>query len=84
MLRYVDDGAGMSSTQVKRAFEPFFTTKLGQGGSGLGLYIAYNLVHAVLGGTIRLASEPGRGVSFELELPVVAPVVRDEDAGNVV
>ncbi|MFO0694038.1 MAG: PAS domain S-box protein [Polyangiales bacterium] len=84
VLRYVDDGAGMSSTQVKRAFEPFFTTKLGQGGSGLGLYIAYNLVHAVLGGTIRLASEPGRGVSFELELPVVAPVVRDEDAGNVV
>lgn len=84
VLRYTDDGAGMSATQVKRAFEPFFTTKLGHGGSGLGLYIAYNLVHAVLGGTIRLTSEPGKGVRFELDLPTVAPNVRDDVTPTIV
>jgi PAS domain S-box-containing protein len=68
-----DDGVGMPSATLKRIFEPFFTTRLGQGGSGLGLYIAYNLVTGVLGGTIEVESTPGVGSSFTLNLPRRAP-----------
>ncbi|MBI1892235.1 MAG: HAMP domain-containing histidine kinase [Burkholderiales bacterium] len=73
VLSYTDNGVGMSEEVVRRAFDPFFTTKLGSGGSGLGLYIIYNLTTAVLGGTIQLDSKTGRGASFTLTLPRVAP-----------
>jgi len=72
-LSYADDGVGISAIDAKRVFDPFFTTKLGSGGSGLGLYIVYNLTTAVLGGSIKLSSTPGQGVLFELRLPLVAP-----------
>lgn len=72
-LHYIDNGGGMSSNVAQQAFDPFFTTKLGKGGSGLGLYIVYNLVTAVLGGSIVLRSAPGEGVDFEMVLPKVAP-----------
>ncbi len=69
---FEDDGCGMSSAVARRVFEPFFTTRLGHGGSGLGLYLAYNLVTAVLGGSIELV-EFSRGARFELVLPLQAP-----------
>ena len=72
-LYFTDNGMGMNEATTRRAFDPFFTTKLGKGGSGLGLYIVYNLATVVLGGTIKLASSPGQGTSFELLLPRVAP-----------
>jgi two-component system, NtrC family, sensor kinase len=72
-LSFADDGIGMSEATARRAFDPFFTTKLGKGGSGLGLYIAYNLATVVLGGSISLSSSPGQGARFELLLPRVAP-----------
>jgi signal transduction histidine kinase len=73
LLRYCDDGVGIGESVAKRVFDPFFTTKLGSGGSGLGLYIVYNLTTAVLGGHIKLSSAPGQGACFELLLPLVAP-----------
>ncbi|MCG2579021.1 HAMP domain-containing histidine kinase [Dechloromonas sp. XY25] len=72
-LRYADNGLGISAADAKKVFDPFFTTKLGNGGSGLGLYIVYNLTTAVLGGSIKLSSPPGQGVLFEFRLPLVAP-----------
>lgn len=72
-LYFTDNGMGMNEATARRAFDPFFTTKLGKGGSGLGLYIVYNLATVVLGGAIKLASSPGQGASFELLLPRVAP-----------
>lgn len=72
-LTFSDDGIGMTEATARRAFDPFFTTKLGKGGSGLGLYITYNLATVALGGTIKLASSPGQGARFELLLPRVAP-----------
>lgn len=72
-LTYADDGVGIDKADAKRIFDPFYTTKLGSGGSGLGLYIVYNLTTGVLGGTIKLSSTPGQGVRFELLLPLVAP-----------
>lgn len=71
-ITYTDDGVGMPEAAVGRAFDPFFTTRLGRGGSGLGLYIVYNLVTAVLGGQIQLTSPPHGGVEFVLTLPLVA------------
>lgn len=68
-----DNGVGMSPDLMLKAFDPFFTTKLGQGGSGLGLHIVYNLVHGVLGGEISLTHPQGRGLVFVLSLPKVAP-----------
>jgi signal transduction histidine kinase len=68
-LDFSDDGAGMNAEARGKVFEPFFTTRRGQGGSGLGLYIVYNLVTAKLGGTISCESEPGRGTRFAIAFP---------------
>lgn len=67
-----DDGRGIAAEHRPRIFDPFFTTKLGQGGSGLGLSISYNIVNSLLGGRIEVASGAG-GSTFTLELPLVAP-----------
>jgi PAS domain S-box-containing protein len=63
-----DSGAGIDDAVRRRLFEPFFTTK--PRGTGLGLSICYSLVHAH-GGTIEVASEPGRGSRFVIDLPVI-------------
>jgi signal transduction histidine kinase len=68
-IEYADDGAGMTAEVLQHAFEPFYTTRRGSGGSGLGLYIAYNLATQSLRGTIRCASSPGTGTRFEIEYP---------------
>jgi ligand-binding sensor domain-containing protein/signal transduction histidine kinase len=68
-LTYADDGRGMSEAVRTRIFEPFFTTRRGQGGSGLGMHIVYNLATQVLRGTIRCESEPGKGVKFTIRFP---------------
>ncbi|WP_186455755.1 ATP-binding protein [Nitrospirillum pindoramense] len=79
-LRVQDNGAGMSEDVRRRLFEPFFTTKLGQGGSGLGMHIVYNIVTGILGGSIAVAASPGQGTSVTLTLPLVAPQT-DDSAG---
>lgn len=73
LLVVKDDGVGMTPEVRRRLFEPFFTTRLGQGGSGLGLHIARNIVMGLLGGTIEAVSEPAQGAEFRITLPVVAP-----------
>lgn len=72
LLDYFDDGAGMAPETLQHAFEPFYTTRRGSGGSGLGLYIAYNLVTRALQGKIRCESALGKGAHFIVELPSVA------------
>jgi len=74
-LLIADDGVGIPQAHLARVFDPFFTTKLGQGGSGLGLNIVYNLVTKTLGGTIHVASTEGQGASFRMILPRKAPVI---------
>ncbi len=76
-LLFSDDGKGIAAHHLSHVFEPFFTTRLGQGGSGLGLHICYNIVQAVLGGSLSVSSEPGRGAQFKLILPRVAPQQRN-------
>jgi two-component system, NtrC family, sensor kinase len=68
-----DDGVGMAPEVLQRIFEPFYTTRFGQGGSGLGLHIARNIVVGLLGGAIDVRSAPGQGAEFRMVIPLVAP-----------
>ena len=74
-LHFSDNGIGIVEANIKHIFDPFFTTKFGQGGSGLGLNVVDNIVHRILGGSIRVVSTVGHGTEFIIEIPVKAPVV---------
>jgi signal transduction histidine kinase len=67
---YKDNGSGIPTSIKKRIFDPFVTTKRGQGGSGLGMHLVFNLVTQALNGNIKLDSEEGNGVEFTLTFPV--------------
>ncbi|MCP4700726.1 MAG: AAA family ATPase [Gammaproteobacteria bacterium] len=69
LLRYSDNGKGISADTIKNIFDPFFTTNRQGGGTGLGLHIVYNLVTHKLNGTIRCDSTVGEGVVFNMEIP---------------
>ncbi|MFZ6654553.1 PAS-domain containing protein [Undibacterium sp. TJN19] len=77
-IHFSDNGAGIPKDNIKRIFDPFFTTKLGQGGSGLGLNIVYNIVCDLLGGQIHIESTENAGASFVMQLPLTAPSVDAE------
>lgn len=64
-----DDGLGIPAENLGKIFDPFFTTKLGQGGGGLGLHIAHNMVYGPLAGRMSVRSAPGQGSTFTLVLP---------------
>ncbi|WP_343730146.1 ATP-binding protein [Duganella sp.] len=72
-LMFSDDGSGMPDDVLKRVFDPFFTTKMGQGGTGLGMHIVYNIVTGILGGRITIDSAPGIGTAVRMLLPRAAP-----------
>jgi signal transduction histidine kinase len=59
----------MSPEVCRRAFESFFTTKEIGKGTGLGLFICYNLVSKV-DGTISIESEPGKGTTLIIRIPI--------------
>lgn len=63
-----DNGKGMDRVQQGNAFDEYYTTKLGQGGSGLGLFICREIVKNELGGNITLDSELGQGATFTLSI----------------
>ncbi|MHC4530772.1 MAG: two-component system sensor histidine kinase NtrB [Planctomycetota bacterium] len=68
-VRIRDTGIGMSPQVAKRAFESFFTTKEISKGTGLGLFISYNLVREI-DGTIELESEEGKGTTVIIRIPI--------------
>jgi signal transduction histidine kinase len=73
-ITVTDNGKGIPPANIGRIFDPFFTTRLGQGGSGLGLNIVYNLVKDVLGGDIRVSSTVGEGTRFSMSIPKIAKI----------
>ncbi|MBI2836554.1 MAG: hypothetical protein HYX85_02540 [Chloroflexi bacterium] len=68
-ISFADDGPGISQENLGRLFTPFFTTKEVGKGTGLGLSICHGIV-TEHGGRIRAESEPGKGATFIIELPV--------------
>jgi signal transduction histidine kinase len=68
---FEDDGIGIPEQHLSHIFDPFFTTKMGQGGSGLGLSICYNIITQILNGKIEVVSTPRLGTRFVLDLPLV-------------
>jgi len=72
-----DNGIGMDEATCDKVFDPFFTTKLGQGGSGLGLNIVYNLVRNKLKGDVTCESKPGKGTTFVLSITQLSEQMAD-------
>ncbi len=64
-----DDGPGIEPAVLERIFEPFFTTKRLTGGTGLGLSVSLGIAEAH-GGSLTASSDPGRGATFTLRLPI--------------
>ncbi len=71
-LNFQDSGPGIPPGLEKRIFDPFFTTKEVGKGTGLGLSIAYGIIKDHQG-TISVASRPGEGASFRIQLPLAKP-----------
>ena len=80
LIRVEDDGCGMSAHTLEHLFDPFFTTKDAGEGTGLGLYISYEIVR-MHGGDIQVVSTPGEGSAFEVSLPVECAVAESEGTG---
>jgi two-component system cell cycle sensor histidine kinase/response regulator CckA len=73
MVIVADNGVGMPREVRTNAFDPFFTTKERGKGTGLGLSIVHGFVkHSH--GAVELESEPGRGTTFRIYLPLAAAV----------
>ncbi|MGB3514134.1 MAG: AAA family ATPase [Microcoleaceae cyanobacterium] len=70
IVRITDNGIGMSDSVCQRVFEPFFTTKPIGLGTGLGLFISYQIVTQQHGGQLKCISQPGQGTEFIIEIPI--------------
>ena len=71
LVEVQDHGCGIAAEHLPRLFEPFFTTKAVGRGAGLGLAICYGIVREH-GGAIEVDSQPGRGSTFRVRLPLHA------------
>jgi two-component system, sporulation sensor kinase E len=78
-VEFIDTGHGISAEQMGRIFEPYFTTK--PDGSGLGLMIVQRIVREH-GGTIDVESDPARGTTVRLKLPIYEKRTRLLQAGT--
>ncbi len=73
LIRVEDSGCGIQPEHLPRIFDPFFTTKETGEGTGLGLSVSYGIVQNH-GGEIFAESEPGKGSTFKVILPVPSEV----------
>ena len=72
-----DTGPGIPAAHLDRIFDPFFTTKKDGVGTGLGLSVTYNIIKKN-GGRIEVQSEPNKGASFSIYLPLTTSAFLEE------
>lgn len=70
VIRYTDNGCGLNAEARQKIFEPFYTTKRGQGGTGLGMHLVYNIVHQRLKGEIQV-EDSTQGAAFRIVIPKI-------------
>ena len=68
-----DNGIGINHNIQKKLFKEMVTTK-GKNGTGLGMYISYAIIKTQFNGNIRFESEPGRGTTFYIDIPISSEV----------
>jgi signal transduction histidine kinase len=68
-ILYKDNGKGMTEEQLAKIYDPFYTTRRGQGGTGLGMHIVYNLVTQSLSGEITCQSKKDEYTVFKITIP---------------
>ena len=71
-ISFTDSGPGIPQADLKHIFDPFFYAKAGHDGTGVGLSVTYALVQEI-GGTISVASRPGKGTTFKVDIPLEIP-----------
>ncbi|NER06426.1 MAG: GAF domain-containing sensor histidine kinase, partial [Okeania sp. SIO3C4] len=69
-ISIADNGIGMSEDICQRIFDPFFTTKPVGKGTGLGLFISYQIITEQHGGKLECISQAGKGTEFIINIPV--------------
>ena len=72
IVSITDNGPGISVDKKNKIFDPFFTTKETGMGTGLGLWVSYDIIKK-MGGTITVDSQEGEGSTFTVEIPIVIP-----------
>lgn len=72
LVEVTDNGPGIPEDRRKKVFDPFYTTKEPGKGTGLGLWVSYDIINK-MGGTIQLKSEVDVGSTFTVTIPVVIP-----------
>ncbi|MGQ4646956.1 ATP-binding protein [Lyngbya aestuarii] len=70
IIQISDNGLGMTPEVKESIFEPFFTTKPSGKGTGLGLSISHQIVVEKHSGVLQCESTPGKGTTFQIEIPV--------------
>jgi len=82
-LRFQDTGEGIPIENIEKIFEPLFTTKEEGKGTGLGLSLCYEIIKEHHG-NIYVASEPGKGACFVIEIPIADKVRESKKVGESV
>ncbi len=80
-VRIQDTGTGIPEGIRSRIFDPFFTTKEVGRGTGQGLAICHSVIVEKLGGKLDFETQPGKGTTFFLRLPVSSPEPPGRDCG---
>jgi len=81
LIRFRDNGVGISAENLTRIYDPFFTTKQIGKGTGLGLAVSYGIIQDH-GGHIAVESNPGEGAIFLISLPLITARRQLANAGD--
>jgi PAS domain S-box-containing protein len=81
VIEVTDTGHGMDAAVLQKAFDPFFTTKPVGEGTGMGLSVVLGVIQ-LHGGDVQVDSEPGKGTTFKIYLPVTAQELAPDCIGD--